>query len=56
MKPWQANPYPTVGVEQEFHLIDPETADLVPRMEQVWRSLAGPLKQAVSHEDRKSVV
>jgi len=50
MKPWQANPYPTVGVEQEFHLIDPETADLVPRMEQVWRSLAGPLKQAVSHE------
>ena len=50
MKAWVPNSYPTVGVEQEYHLIDPQTADLVPEMERVWRSLEGPVKQTVSHE------
>ena len=50
MKPWAPNPYPTIGVEQEFHLIDPRTADLAPAMERVWADLEGPLKQTISHE------
>lgn len=29
MKPFVSNAFPTVGVEQEFHLISPESADLV---------------------------
>lgn len=56
MKAWVSNPNPTIGVEQEYHLIDPQTADLVPKMEQVWQSLEGPLKQTVSHELFLSII
>ena len=50
MKPFVSNEYPTIGIEQEFHLIDPETADLANEMENVWGRLTGRLKESISHE------
>ena len=44
------NEHPTVGCEQEFHLVDPLTADLVPAIDEVRRQLAGPLAESVVHE------
>ena len=31
MKPFVHNAFPTVGAEQEFHLIDADTGELTPR-------------------------
>lgn len=39
MEPFRPSPAPTVGVEQEFHLIDAETADLASRVDEVRAAL-----------------
>jgi len=56
MKAFKPNDTPTIGVEQEFHLVDPVTADLTGLMEEVWGSLSGPLKESVTHELYLSVL
>jgi carboxylate-amine ligase len=40
----------TVGVEEEFALLDPETLDLVPRFEALRDAAAGPLAASISGE------
>lgn len=50
------NEHPTVGVEQEFHLIDAETADLAPRMQEVWDDLPAPWHDGVSYEVMLSIL
>lgn len=56
MKPFVSNPFPTVGVEQEFHLISPATADLVPCCDEVMRLLEGEWKEAATYELFSSVL
>jgi carboxylate-amine ligase len=50
------NEFPTVGVEQEFHLIDAETADLLPCVDQVMEALDDELKNAVTYELYQAVL
>ncbi len=50
MKAFVSNEYPTVGVEQEFHLIDPVTAELAPRVNDVFATLDGDLRKHVAYE------
>ncbi len=44
------NPFPTVGVEEEFHLIDPATGELAPRVEEALKDLAPARAGRVSRE------
>jgi carboxylate-amine ligase len=50
MKPFVSNSFPTVGVEQEFHLISPGSADLVSRCEEVMGLVDQPWREAAVHE------
>jgi carboxylate-amine ligase len=50
MKPFVSNPFPTVGVEQEFHLISPETGDLTPRCDEVMALLEEEHRTAACYE------
>lgn len=50
MKPFLSNPFPTVGVEQEFHLISPTSADLVSCCDEVTSFLEGQWKEAATYE------
>jgi carboxylate-amine ligase len=50
MKPFKRNDFPTIGVEEEFHLIDLQTADLTPRVDDVMAQLKGPVLEAVCYE------
>ncbi len=45
-----SNDYPTVGVEQELHLIDPVTGQLSARMEDVWANVDQRLDEFICHE------
>lgn len=56
MKPFKPNAYPTMGVEQEFHLIDPQTGQLAPRMEEVWNRLEGWANESACYELILSVI
>ncbi|MCP4263485.1 MAG: YbdK family carboxylate-amine ligase [Planctomycetes bacterium] len=44
------NEYPTVGVEQEFHLIDAETGDLLPCVDDIFKALDEDLRNSVTYE------
>lgn len=50
MKPFKGNDFPTLGVEEEFHLIDPSTADLAPMVNEVMARLQGELREQVCYE------
>ena len=50
MKPFKRNDSPTLGVEEEFHLIDPETADLTPRVDDIMANLEGSMRERVCYE------
>jgi carboxylate-amine ligase len=50
VKAFKKNTFPTLGVEEEFHLIDPATADLAPRVNDVMSLLEGSLREQVCHE------
>ena len=56
MREFVPNDYPTVGVEQEFHLIDSETGELVPRVDQVFENLDGQMRESVCYELFHSVL
>jgi carboxylate-amine ligase len=45
MREFVENDFPTVGIEQEFHLIDPETAELVPCVDNVFKELDEELEE-----------
>jgi carboxylate-amine ligase len=50
MKPFKGNDFSTLGVEEEFHLIDPSTADLAPMVNEVMARLQGELREQVCYE------
>tara|TARA_B100000315_G_scaffold237436_1_gene254230 strand:+ start:3747 stop:3983 length:237 start_codon:yes stop_codon:yes gene_type:complete len=50
MKPFKKNDYPTLGVEEEFHLIDRETGDLSPRVNDVMAVIDPEMRQKVGYE------
>lgn len=50
MKPFKKNDFPTLGVEEEFHLIDPETADLTPSVNEVMAHLDTEMQKRVCYE------
>ena len=50
MKPFIFNESPTLGVEEEFHLIDLDTADLCPRTEDMMEQLDPGMKERVCYE------
>ncbi|MFQ5713284.1 MAG: YbdK family carboxylate-amine ligase [Candidatus Scalinduaceae bacterium] len=50
MKPFKRNDFPTLGVEEEFHLIDPETADLTPSVNEVMARLDTEMRERVCYE------
>ena len=56
MKAFVENDYPTVGVEQEFHLIDDKTGELVPCVDEVLDNLEGPMRGSVCYELFHSVL
>ncbi len=55
-KDFKRNNFPTVGVEQEFHLIDPVSADLVAVMPQVWAAHASEVRDVVSPELKDCII
>ncbi len=50
MKPFRGNDYPTLGVEEEFHLVDPGTGDLKGCVEEVLALLDDEMRQRVCYE------
>lgn len=50
MKPFVPNKFPTLGVEQELHLISPQSADLVSCCDEVMQLLPEELREAACHE------
>jgi carboxylate-amine ligase len=55
-KPFKSNPFPTVGVEQEFHLIDPQTGDLASAFPAVYKALDPSLMPAFSAELKECII
>jgi glutamate---cysteine ligase / carboxylate-amine ligase len=47
---------PTLGVEEEMHIVDASTGDLVPKIEEIMSRLPEDLKEAVSYELFQSVL
>jgi carboxylate-amine ligase len=56
MKAFVENDYPTVGIEQEFHLVDHQTGELTPCVDEVIAGLNGTMRKSVSHELYLSVL
>ncbi|MFQ5963376.1 MAG: YbdK family carboxylate-amine ligase [Candidatus Scalinduaceae bacterium] len=56
MKPFKRNDFPTLGVEEEFHLIDPETADLSPSVDDVMAHLDTDMQERVCYELLKCIL
>ena len=56
MKPFKKNDFPTLGVEEEFHLIDPETADLTPSVNEVMAHLDTEMQKRVCFELLQSII
>ncbi len=50
MREFIENVFPTVGIEQEFHLIDPETAELLPCVDNVFKELDDDLRKSTTYE------
>ncbi|MCP4708299.1 MAG: YbdK family carboxylate-amine ligase [Planctomycetes bacterium] len=50
MKHFVSNDYPSLGVEEEYHLIDPESGDLVSRVEDIFEVLDAEQKQTTCYE------
>jgi len=48
--PFKPNPFPTVGVEQEFHLINPQSADLEDAYAAVHAALPTDVRRFVTPE------
>ncbi|GJQ60830.1 MAG: YbdK family carboxylate-amine ligase [Candidatus Scalindua sp. AMX11] len=56
MEPFKQNSFPTLGVEEEFHLIDPETADLTPSVNEIMVHLDADMQQRVCYELLQCVI
>ena len=56
MRKFVENSYPTVGVEQEFHLIDGKTGELAPCVDQVLENMDQRMRESVCYELFHSVL
>ena len=56
MKAFVENDYPTVGVEQEFHLVDRVTGELAPHVDEVLDNLSEIMRGSVCYELFHSVL
>lgn len=56
VKPFAENDFPTVGIEQEFHLTNPETGEMVPCVDEVIANLDENMQKCVGHEMYLSVI
>ncbi len=56
MKAFVPNEYPTVGAEQEFHLIDGKTGELIPCVDRVFENIDERLRGSVCYELFHSVL
>jgi len=56
MKEFVPNDYPTVGVEQEFHLIDATTGELAPCVDKVLENISERMRSSVCYELFHSVL
>ncbi|MDR4504253.1 MAG: YbdK family carboxylate-amine ligase [Candidatus Scalindua sp.] len=56
MEPFKQNSFPTLGVEEEFHLIAPETAELVPAVNEVMEHLDADMQERVCYELLQCVI
>lgn len=54
--PFKSNPCPSIGVEQEFHLVDPDTAELVPAVSSVMAQLDEGARQRTAYELKNCVL
>ena len=50
MEPFKKNDFPTLGIEEELHLIDTETAELTPSVNEVMASLNPDFRERVCYE------
>ncbi|GAX62418.1 carboxylate-amine ligase Isop_0121 [Candidatus Scalindua japonica] len=50
MKPFKRNDFPTLGIEEELHLIDQETAELTPTVNEVMALLEPDFRERVCYE------
>ena len=50
MKPFKRNDFPTLGIEEELHLIDMETAELTPSVKEVMALLSPDFRERVCYE------
>ena len=50
MEPFKTNDYPTLGIEEELHLVDTETAELTPSVNEVMASLNPDFRRRVCYE------
>ena len=50
MEPFKENDFPTLGIEEELHLIDTETAELTPSVNEVMASLNPDFRERVCYE------
>jgi len=50
MEPFKTNDFPTLGIEEELHLVDTETAELTPSVNEVMASLNPDLRRRVCYE------
>lgn len=53
---FKKNEFPTVGVEQEFHLIDAKTGNLLPCVDDIFENLDDDLRNAVTYELYQAVL
>jgi len=56
VKPFAGNDEPTIGIEEEFHLIDPQTADLKSGVEELRRRLDDDMQARVCYEMFQCVI
>jgi Uncharacterized conserved protein len=50
MEPFKKNNLPTLGIEEELHLIDTETAELTPAVNEVMALLSSDFRERVCYE------
>ncbi|MBT6562415.1 MAG: hypothetical protein HON76_07800, partial [Candidatus Scalindua sp.] len=50
MEPFKKNDFPTLGIEEELHLVDTETAELVPAVNEVMAHLDSDFRERVCYE------
>ncbi len=55
MKPFKKNDYPTLGIEEELHLINPETAELTPSVNEVMVLLDTEFRKRICYELQRAL-